>query len=92
MHTITSVILSLNIFLIKVDSIEWTSLPCVGTPCAIPSDIDLSYFDSSIYSGILEIYNDYEMEGKQQLLKDFYQDFFLLQWILLACYLRIEIP
>ena len=76
----------------KVDSIELTSLPWVGTPCAIPSDIDLSYFDSSIYSGILEIYNDYEMEGKQQLLKDFFQDFFLLQWILLARYLGLEIP
>ena len=58
---ITCVILSFNIFLLKVDSIELTSLPWVGASWAIPSDADLSYFNSPIYFDILKIEEVYKM-------------------------------
>ena len=42
------------IFFCSLNSIGSTSLPPVGATWAIPSDEDLSYYDSPIYSGILE--------------------------------------
>ena len=37
-----------------LNSIDTTNLPPVGATWAIPSDEDLSYYDSPIYFGILE--------------------------------------
>ena len=41
-----------DILFSSMNSIDSTSLPTVRETWAIPSDIDLSYYDSSIYFGI----------------------------------------
>ena len=65
-----------SILFCSLNSIDSTSLPPVGATWAIPSDEDLSYYDSPIYFGILENKKRLEIEVKKQDLQDFYPAIF----------------